>query len=788
MAAPHPDNTAMLDCALSLIQVRKWQIFPLHTPNPANGLCTCGNPKCGNNAGKHPRTANGFLNSSSSPDQIRQWWTRWSNANIGVCTGKINHICVLDVDPRHDGDKSLKNLELKYGKLPSTFTVRTGGGGFHFYFSRWTGPKIKSISNALGDEYPGLDTKGEGGYTVGPGSLHLSGRRYEIINDVTLVDMPEWLEALLISPPGKPGTKKTQSSYAAPEAIPEGVRDDTFVQLATSLANKNIGDVAVLAALREVNRTRCSPPYDDGKIADIVRRQCDFVRGNPARSLARAPTKAPAPEITDLWEHEPITRRLILSPEEEIRQEQMNNICREYPRTDLGNSQRFVLRHGLNSRYCHAFKSWFVWDTHRWKRDDRGHIRELAKDTVLRIADEAGISNGATEQSELFKWAGSSQARNRIDGLIDLSRSSVSVTPDQLDTNPDLLNFQNGTLNLLTFEFSEPRRDDLITKTVGCSYDPTATCPKWDLFLNTIMAKDEKENELIKFLQRAAGYSLTGHTGERAMFLCHGSGANGKSTFLNTLLSLMGDYGKPVESSTFCISRNEPVRNDLAALKGSRFVSSTEAAKGKRLDEDIIKQLTGGTDMVRARFLFQEFFEFKPECKIWWAFNSAPRITDSTDSIWSRVKLIPFSIVIEEKKRDKHLFEKLLKESQGIMNWMIAGLREYYKIGLSEPEEVKYATQQYREDQDSLADFLEDVCVVEAGATVGATDLYNGYKLWMLQAPEEKVKSPRAFGFEMNDRNFKRDRNRDTKRKEYTGIRLKNLAEKQQNFAKQGSA
>jgi len=390
---------------------------------------------------------------------------------------------------------------------------------------------------------------------------------------------------------------------------------------------------------------------------------------------------------------------------------------------------------------------------------------------VLRLADEAPLLEFGADQASAFKWAATSQAHARINGMIDLAKSAISLSPDDLDSNPSLLNFPNGTLDLNTMIFRQHDRFDLISKVTRCNYNPDATCPAWEKFLSTIM--DSNPN-LIKFLQRSAGYSLTGHTGERAFFLCHGRGANGKSTFLNTLQAIIGDYGISVESATFCVSRGESVRNDLAALKGARLVTATEAGKGKRLDEEIIKKLTGGEDTIRARFLFQEFFEYKPECKIWWSFNTTPRITDSTDSIWSRVKMIPFSVVIPAAERDIHLSEKLLKEGSGIMNWMLDGLREYQRIGLAEPEEVRIATADYRENEDTLADFFKDRCLIDAAATCEATDLYQDYVKWMgMEAPDEKVKSQRGFGFEMTDRGFKRDRDGATRKKIYIGIRLK---------------
>jgi putative DNA primase/helicase len=488
----------------------------------------------------------------------------------------------------------------------------------------------------------------------------------------------------------------------------------------------------------------------------------------PPMIVGPAPAATPAPPT---WQQDPISRRMVFTDSEKEHQTRMNLVCRDLYRTDLGNSQRFAHRFDRNIRYCYPFKSWYIFNGQRWIRDDRGHVMEFGKDCVLRLADEAPLLEFGTEQEASFKWAGTSQAHSRIAGMLDLVKGALSVVPDDFDHDPTILNFPNGTLDLSTMEFRAHNRKDLITKVTGCDYNPRANCPKWKKFLYEIMGGNQN---LIGYLQRAAGYSLTGKTGERALFLCHGGGANGKSTFLNMMLAVLGDYGLPIESSTFCVSRGETVRNDIAALKGARLVTATEAGKGRRLDESIIKQLTGGEDKIRARFLFQEYFEFKPTCKIWWAFNSAPRITDSTDSIWSRVKLIPFSVVIPEADRDIRLHEKLLEESGGIMQWMITGLQEYMSIGLAEPDEVKGATKNYRDEQDSLADFLNDECLIEPRETCGATDLYNTYTKWAnMVAPDEKVKSQRGFGYEMNDHGFKRDKDSATKLWIYHGIRPK---------------
>jgi len=506
-------------------------------------------------------------------------------------------------------------------------------------------------------------------------------------------------------------------------------------------------------------------------VAAWTRVIAEHTAGQPAPEIIDTAQQPTTPPESTLMEYA-TNHRLIFSKKEEHFQTLKTVICRDFPRSDLGNSQRFVERFGSRIRYCHPFKSWFIYERGRWARDDRGGVQEYGKECVRYLADEAPLMDFGSEQESAFKWVGASQAHSRITGLLTLAKSSISLIPDELDADPDLLNFPNVTVNLNTREQRDHDIRDMISKITGCEYKPDAACPRWERFIDKIMAGNKN---LIGYLQRAAGYSLTGHTGERVLFLCYGRGANGKSTFLNALLSVVGDYGISVESNTFCVSRGETVRNDLAALKGARLVTATEAGKGKRLDEAVIKQLTGGEDKIRARFLFQEYFEFKPECKIWWSFNSAPRITDSTDSIWSRVKMIPFSVVIPERERDIRLTEKLLIEAPGIMNWMLTGLKEYQRIGLAEPEEVRAATRNYREEQDTLADFFEDMCTIDdPSATCGATDLYSDYVKWhSWQEPEEKVKSQRSFGFEMNDHGFKRDRDSATKRKIYKGIRLK---------------
>jgi putative DNA primase/helicase len=448
---------------------------------------------------------------------------------------------------------------------------------------------------------------------------------------------------------------------------------------------------------------------------------------------------------------------------ERDRQDSQTGFCKDLPLSDVGNAERLVKRYGRDLLYCHPWRKWFIWDGTRWAPDDTGKIMRLAKDTAMRIGDEAHAAGGS---SDLYKWAGTSQSHPRINAMVALTQSEVPVLPADLDADPNLINFPNGTLELDTFTFREHKREDRCTKAMGCEYLPDATCPLWVQFLDTIF---DKNDNLIKFVQRGLGYSLTAAIGERAIFLCHGSGANGKSTLLNTVASAMGEYARQTESNTFCQQKHDGVRNDIAALKGARYVIAIESKKGKRLDEALVKQLSGG-DTVAARFLFQEYFEFKPEFKIWWAFNHKPRIDDTTQSVWDRVKLIPFNIVIPLEERDKDLPAKLVKELPGIVAWMVNGLREYRNIGLAEPAEVTVATQEYQAEQDRLGDFLSEECVEDPTAWTSSSELYNAYQNWCNDNHEIPI-SPRTFGFDMGDR-YHRERDKATRKKGYCGIRI----------------
>lgn len=422
-----------------------------------------------------------------------------------------------------------------------------------------------------------------------------------------------------------------------------------------------------------------------------------------------------------------------------------------FPMTDMGNAQRLVALFGHGLRYCHLWGKWLVWDGRRWNVDDTGGIVRCAKETARSIREEAADCDDGDQAKALMKHAIRSEAEARVKAMITLAQSEpgIPVTPDDLDADPWLLCVANGTVDLRTGELREHRRDDLITRWTPVAYDQRAACPQWLAFLDQIMAGKES---LLHFLQRAAGYSLTGSTGERALFFLYGSGANGKSTFLETLKAALGDYAMRTPTETLLAKQDVAIPNDVARLKGARFVSASEAEEGKRLAESLVKSLTGG-DTISARFMRGEWFDFKPEFKLWLATNHKPIIRGTDKGIWDRIRLIPFEVRIPDDEQDKSLPSKLMQELEGVFAWAVQGCLDWRQHGLGMPHEVREAVASYRSEMDILAAFLDDRCVVQAGARAGATELFDAYKAWC-EASGERPITQRMLGIKLRERGF----------------------------------
>jgi len=437
-----------------------------------------------------------------------------------------------------------------------------------------------------------------------------------------------------------------------------------------------------------------------------------------------------------------------------------------YNTTDVGNAERLITHHGHKLHYCRPWRRWLTWDDTRWKPDDTGTAERLAQETVRTILTEALDLDG-DQRKKLISHALQSERAGRIRGLLEMAevRDHIPVIPDQLDQDHGRLNLQNGTLNLDTLELQPHRQQDLITKLAPVRYDPDAQAPRWLRFLEEIFDGD---HDLIGFVQRAAGYSLTGDTAAQVFFLLHGTGSNGKSTFLETLADLLGDYAQQAPADTFLEKRSTGIPNDIARLQGARFVTAVETGEQRRLDESLVKRMTG-SDRVTARFLRQEFFEFTPIFKVWFATNHKPTIKGTDQAIWRRIRLIPFTVTFPPEKRDHNLKTKLRAELPGILNWAIEGLRAYKEQRLDPPDAVTKATAEYRGEQDILGAFLEEHTRGDTSSSASAGELYKKYVDWAHQSGE-RAESQTAFGLRLRERGYQQVR---TKSHRYwAGLRL----------------
>jgi putative DNA primase/helicase len=403
--------------------------------------------------------------------------------------------------------------------------------------------------------------------------------------------------------------------------------------------------------------------------------------------------------------------------------------------TDLGNSERFVRQHGADVRYCWPWKTWLQWTGTKWERDPGDGIRERAKATARRLYQDAALREDPHERKALAAWAQKSEADHVQRAMIEMAKSAISIRPHQFDADPWLLNVANGTLDLRAGELHAHRRGDWITKQCPTPYDPRAACPKFLAFLDLIFHGDVV---LIAWLQALLGSGLVGQAIDQILPIFWGSGANGKSTLVQAVADVLGeDYALDTPISTFLVKR-DGIPNDLARLAGARLVIGSESEDGRRLNESLVKQLTGG-DTITARFLNEEWFSFKPTFTLLMTTNHKPEIRGTDLAIWRRLRLVPFTVTIPLSEQDEQFPERvLLPEAPGILGWLVAGCRRWQREGLKAvPESVTAATDEYRMESDLLGDFLEEKTVRGQDCFASTTSLYDVY-LQFCEATKEK--------------------------------------------------
>ena len=420
--------------------------------------------------------------------------------------------------------------------------------------------------------------------------------------------------------------------------------------------------------------------------------------------------------------------------------------------TEIGNAERFAAAFGGEVLYCHSLNSWFLWDQTRFAPDEDAQVERLAKETVRQFHRDALSIEDKEIRDATLKFAMRSESDHGIRALLNraAAEEGMTVRVNDLDADGWLLNVQNGTIDLLTGKLIPHNPAHYISKLAPVRFDPMARCPRWLHFLDEVFSPHP---DLLAFIQRAVGYSLTGDIREECLFLLNGTGRNGKGTFVGTLQTMLGDYASTADFSTFIAARDDRgPRDDVANMRGRRMVVSQEVREGAPLAEALIKWLTGG-DLIRARNLYERSVEWRPSHHLFLAVNRKPIIRGTDTGIWSRIRLVPFSVSFEGRE-DKTLKAKLLEELPGILAWAVEGCLKWQRDGLGTCESVQAATTEYRAESDQLARFVEECCIT-GPCQAKARELFDRYRRWADRTGED-VMTETAFGLNIAERGYKK--------------------------------
>jgi putative DNA primase/helicase len=639
---------------------------------------------------------------SSDKQQINEWSHSYPDCNWGVLTG--TNFFVVDIDPKHGGDKSWEMLTSNH-EVPDTVTTVTGSGGYHYYFKM---PVDFTVTNSTNRLAKGVDTRGVGGQVIIPPSTHANGNKYSWVPgrsplEIQVAYPPTWLLNLV----------KVLKEIELPvigQPMEKGERNNSIYHNALQLA-----------------RSGASLDF----IYSAIRAWCD---------------KSGATDIKD-----DELQATVDSAYKKARQEVVKTTT-VFEKTDDDNARRFLSDHG-NSVIRVGGLGWHVWDCKRWMFDDEdASVTNKAITTMRALRDEAleeaKIAGQFKTALAKAAWANSSLNIGKLSACLTLAGKYEQVRKSAGDMDSVdkkfLLNCNNGTIDLLTGKLQPHRKDDLLIKIVTTNYVPEATCPMFEETLNLAF---EGNKTLIDFMQRALGYTITGSTAEQCLFICWGeSGNNGKSTILEAVQKIMGDYAQMSDMKIITSSEmDNRVASSMAKLQGARLVSLNEADEHQKMSESIVKQLTGG-DTVEACKKYHEPFNYLPAFKMWIRTNDKPVIRGNNDAIWRRIKLIPFIHPIPpEKRKSRDLVDATLAaEAEGILAWLVRGARMWYEGGLQAPAIVDEAVNAYRSEMDVIQQFYDE-CITE-GQHVSRQETYQAFLNWCKQNGYKFVMTADSFG------------------------------------------
>lgn len=440
-----------------------------------------------------------------------------------------------------------------------------------------------------------------------------------------------------------------------------------------------------------------------------------------------------------------------------------------FPQNDYGNALRIKVRYGDDLAYSHPEKSWFVWDGRRWAKDITGEVIRRAKHTMIEFFSEAAEFGSREAENFAKKSLNQKDLKSALESL----QSELPANVSEFDKHRHLLNFKNGTLDLSSLKLGPHVKADKITKLVHYDFVPGAACLLFLKFLNRVVGE-----QLISYMQKAIGYSLTGETSEKVVFITHGAGNNGKSTLLDIIRQLIPEYSAKILIDSLMVRPGGESTNalaDLADLRGARFANTSETEYGQRLSEGRLKRITQGIGEIKAVRKYENPIKFVETHKLWIDANHLPVVNGSESAIWNRLHAIPFSVEIPPNEIDRELPAKLMEEAEGILAWGATGAYKWYGEGLGRPSAISEATDAWRTDMDRIAPFLEEMCEVcpdDPGAWVEQETLRTAYTDWCERRGEKYPLSSQQFNSYLESKRLKRGKaDRGSKRVWY-GLRF----------------
>lgn len=778
-----------LEAALWLAQ-RGIHVLPLW-PLTGDGTCTCWRGAKCEKPGKHPLSAlvqRGYHDATTEAAIIREWWERCPDANVGISL-RPSRLVAVDFD-------STETLAALGPSLPPTLTVESRPGRRHYYYCL---PEDCPAERAL---HPRRYDLLADGLTVAPPSRHYSGSRYAVVEDMawaTVDDLPEPPTWVIAELEDRALEREAKASVAFdPDAELDGAEVYGRVQhrlsqrirslieeghgaLLETEKDRSSADSMVCTALAALGCTdddirAIYQTYPIGTEGKYAQRGDKYLKTTIAK--VRAYLAANSKEGTNRMEVVEATMPTVLAvaghggtlaaaPDQIVQRLEAATL------TDQVLAETLVAVHGHGIRYVPELKRWFAWDGRRWVEDAAATRVEALAVVTARLVQMWAVTklHDADKRKKLLGQALQAEGNQRVKAAVERARAvpEVAIPVGAFDAQPFLLNVQNGTLDLRTGALREHRQADLLTQGASVPYDPTATAPQWEAFLRTIFCNDEA---LIGYVQRVVGYCLAGDVSERAFFVLYGGGRNGKSVFVEVLRAVLGDYAAALDPQALLSHKDRPHPADLAVLRGKRLAYAQEAPEGRRLNEPLVKALTGG-DTITVRVMHGNPFEMKPTFKLWLSTNSKPIIREMGTAMWDRIKLIPFRYTVpkgQEEKRHALVERFAVEEGAGVLRWAVAGYAAYLGHDLDEPATVREAVEDYREEMDALGRFVEESCAPGPGYWTSTGDLYGAYQVWCRKNGEDAW-TARGFGKALGERGFKSDKERGERG--WRGLRLK---------------